>query len=219
MLDEGVQPALPGSTGAKLVSAVVLAAGESRRMGQPKMVLPWGELTVIGHVVHTLASAGLREVVVVSGGHRQGLEDALRGLSISVPLRLVHNPDYVSGEMLSSLKTGIAAMSARVQGILVALGDQPQIQVEIVRKVCHAFETGDFSLVVPSFQMRRGHPWIIDRGLWPVVVNMRPPVTLRDFLRHHVHLIHHVVVDNRSILQDLDTPDQYREALSGLAKS
>ena len=112
-------------------TAIVLAAGQSRRMGAPKLNLTWGETTVLGQVLTTLKKAGLEEVIVVTGTHPVlGLEKfAAQGV------RAVFNPDYAQGEMLSSFQAGLRAVSPESTAVLLALGDQPQMEVEVVKKL------------------------------------------------------------------------------------
>jgi molybdenum cofactor cytidylyltransferase len=83
-----------------MIAAIILAAGQSRRMGQPKMLLPWGKLTVIEHVITTFLNAGVEEVLVITGGARLQVERATAGY----PIRRIHNNDYAQGEMLSSIQ-------------------------------------------------------------------------------------------------------------------
>ena len=91
-----------------MTAAIVLAAGLSRRMGRFKLTLPWGDRTVIGQVVATLEAAGIEEIVVVAGHRGDEVTEALAGTTA----RIVFNPDYASGEMLSSIRTGLG-MSGR----------------------------------------------------------------------------------------------------------
>lgn len=191
-------------SGAK-IGAVVLAAGLSRRMGRPKMILPWGESTVIRHVASVLMEGGVCAVVVVTGGAREEVESALRGL----PVTTAFNPDYENGEMLASVQVGIRALPPGLDAFLLALGDQPQIEPEVVRQVIAAYQNQSYPLVVPSFEMRRGHPWLVDRALWNTLLAYQPPKTMRDFLHAQRDGIHYVNVTNPSILMDLDTPEDY----------
>jgi molybdenum cofactor cytidylyltransferase len=200
-----------------VIAAVVVAAGESKRMGRPKLVMPWGETTVIGKVLTTLAVAGLDEIVVVTGGAHQEVEAALIDMPFArnVILQTVYNPNFADGEMLSSIQVGLSHMKREDQAALLALGDQPQIQVEVIREVLKAYHAGGARLVVPSYQMRRGHPWLIDRSLWRIVLDMHSPMTMRDFLRQQQDEIGYVNVNTPAILTDLDTPEDYqREAPS-----
>ena len=187
------------------VGAVVLAAGRSQRMGRPKMTLPWGETTVIGQVSNVLIAAGIDDLVVVTGGAREGVQSALAGM----PARTVFNPDYANGEMLLTLQVGLAALDPDLQAALVVLGDQPQIELMVVQSVIMTYKQSAGALVVPSYQRRRGHPWLVARSLWEALLAWQPPMTMRDFLDQHVLDIHYVNLNTPSILQDLDTPDDY----------
>ena len=198
-----VEGGLPATAG-----AVVLAAGLSRRMGQPKMALPWGETTVVGQVASVLLGAGAAPVVVVTGGAREQVEKAVEGL----PVTLAYNPLYANGEMICSLQAGLRALPPETSACLMALGDQPQIETGVARELIAAFRASHDVLLIPSYQMRRGHPWLIRRDLWPGLLAMQPPATLRDFLREHAPLIRYLEVDTPSVLQDLDTPEDYRAA-------
>lgn len=188
-----------------MIAAVVLAAGLSRRMGRPKLVLPWGETTVIGQVVDVLLEAGASPVVVVSGGAHAQVEQALLGR----PVRLAFNPRFAEDQMIVSLQTGLAELPDSIEATLVALGDQPQIERQVARAVMIEYQTSRAALVVPSYQMRRGHPWLVDRTLWPALIALHPPDTLRDFLSTHAGQIRYLAVETASVLQDLDTPEDY----------
>lgn len=187
-----------------MIIAIILAAGQSRRMGQPKMLLPWGETTVIGQVIAAFKMAGVDDILVVTGGAREQVEE-LVGTSV----RTVFNPKYAQGEMLSSIQHGLAELKPETDAILIALGDQPQVQERSVQLVMDEYYRSGASIVVPSFQMRRGHPWLVARPLWNEILAMRPPESMRDFLNRHAADIQYVTINNNSILQDLDTPDDY----------
>ncbi|MGE5774881.1 MAG: nucleotidyltransferase family protein [Chloroflexota bacterium] len=191
-----------------MISAIILAAGQSRRMGQPKMLLPWEELTVIEHVVTTFLNAGVEDIVVITGSAREQVEDVIA----AYPVRTIYNQDFANGEMLSSLQCGFRAMVDQSRAALIGLGDQPQVQEQVVRRVCEAYQENKSQLVVPSFQMRRGHPWLVSRSLWNELLEMNPPESPRDFLNRHTSEIHYVEVDTPSILADLDTPDDYQKS-------
>jgi molybdenum cofactor cytidylyltransferase len=192
------------------IAAVVLAAGLSRRMGRPKMVLPWGNNTVIGTVVDALAQAGVEEIAVVVGGAREQVAQALNG----IPARTVFNPDFENGEMLASLQAGLASISQDCEAALVALGDQPQIETRVVRNVVGRYREKHADITVPSYQMKRGHPWLIHKRLWPEILALHAPQTMRDFLNAHAQSIDYLVVDTGTILMDLDTPEDYQNQRS-----
>ncbi len=191
-----------------MISAILLAAGQSKRMGQPKMLLPWEKLTVIEHVITIFLNAGIEDIVVITGGAHEQVER----VTTCYPIRRIYNEDYANGEMLSSLQCGLRAMPDQVQAALIGLGDQPQVQEQSVRRICAAYQESQSSLVVPSFQMRRGHPWLVARPLWDELLQMKSPESPRDFLNRHANDIHYVEIDSPSILADLDTPDDYQKS-------
>lgn len=190
-----------------MISAIILAAGQSRRMGQPKMLLPWGKLTVIEHVITTFLEGGIKDILVVTGGTQELVEKVVE----PYPVQKIYNSNYEAGEMLSSLQLGLRTLPNRVQASLIGLGDQPQVQARTVRLVCEAYRESQSRLVVPSFQMRRGHPWLVATPLWKEILELKPPESPRNFLNRHAADIHYVEVETSSILADLDTPEDYQK--------
>lgn len=202
-----------------MISAIVLAAGKSTRMGRQKLLMPWGDTTVIGKVLQTLQNAGVEDIVIVTNAEVAG--------SISDPrFPLVLNND---GDMLASIQLGLGALlpppsiqdtspkfdggsvefGGGREGALVCLGDQPQVGEGSVRSVCEAFRKSKSNLVVPSYRMRRGHPWLAARARWGEILALREGQSMRGFLNAHAHEIEYVNVDTPGILQDLDTPEDY----------
>jgi len=187
-----------------MISAIVLAAGESKRMGQPKMLMPWRGSTVLETVISTIHEAGITDILVITGGARLQVE-ALVGHTAQT----VFNENYKTSEMLGSIQTGLAAKMQTSSAALICLGDQPQVREESVRQICTVFLEGTARIVVPSYEMRRGHPWLIARPLWDDFLDMKPPQTPRDFLQTHADEIKYVQMETPSIIEDLDTPQDY----------
>lgn len=188
------------------VGAVVLAAGMARRMGRPKVLLPWVDgLPILDHILKQLQAAGVEDVVVVTGHEA----DKVREIAARHNVTTIHNPDYATGEMLSSLKVGLRALSANVTATLVVLGDQPRIQPEIVRRLMQSYADGKGSIVAPSYEMRRGHPILIDRQYWDELLALPADGAPRDVINAHADQIAYVVVDTDSVLGDIDTPEDY----------
>lgn len=173
------------------------------------MLLPWGETSVLGQIVQTLAASGLDEIVIVTGGARAAVEAEAERLARSLPVRTVFNPEYESGEMMSSLRAGLAALSAEIAAALIAPGDHPQLSLEAARSLVNAWRQSGARLIVPSFQRRRGHPWLVRRDAW---TELAQAATARDFLNAHADEIQYVDCDE-SVLQDLDTPEEYERGL------
>jgi len=191
--------------GTRHVAAIVLAAGRSCRMGLPKMLLPWKDLTVIRYVVTVLESIGLEEIVVVTGGARMEVESALAGSSA----RTVYNPRFSEEEMLYSLQIGLTSLPEKITAALVVLGDQPQIEKMVIQQILELTIQSRATLVVPSYERRRGHPWLVHRSLWQEIHLLKPGQTLRSFLAKHADQIMYLSLDTPSILKDLDTPEDY----------
>ncbi len=187
--------------------AIVLAAGLSRRMGAPKMLLPWGEKTVIEHTVTNLIRAGVSEIVVVTGGLHGHLTELLARYSV----RFEFNPHFENGEMLLSFQVGLKVLTGACCAAFMVLGDQPGIPAALIRQLWQEYLQRHSGVTIPSYQFKRGHPWLVDRMHWNDILALQPPQTLRDFLRSHEQDIHYLVVESEAVLQDLDTPEDYRK--------
>lgn len=190
------------------IAAILLAAGLSSRMGQPKMLLPWGATTVLGQVVSTFAAAGIKEIIVVTGGAQEQIKGTVTEMAKKFPVRAVYNPEYAHGEMLGSIQAGLAALSSQTPAALIGLGDQPQVLEDTIRRICATFVQTSSPLVIPSYQNRRGHPWLAARPLWPGILALPLSTTPRQFLHTYSGQVEYIAAD-QSILQDLDTLADY----------
>src|SRR5215203_2168984 len=166
------------------IAAIVAAAGRSTRMGEPKQLLPWGEHTVLGTVASNLAEAGAVPVLCVVG-HRADEMAAALG---DAPAQLLRNPHHLEGEMLSSYQVGVQSLLPSPNlplGTLLALGDQPHIPVEVIQQVIAQARNTPNQIVIPSYEMRRGHPFYLPAHLWPELVALTQEETLRTLLQRH----------------------------------
>lgn len=198
-----------------MIAALILAAGQSKRMGKPKMSLRWGKTTVLGQVIATLQTAGVEKIVIVTGSAREQVETLIAQRRKEAPqwqeaLFTIFNEQYTSGEMLSSVQVGLKTLSE--DAALIAPGDHPLVQIKSIQLIIQEYYRTGSSLIVPSFQMQRGHPWLVARFHWDEIIQMSPPETLRDFLNRHAREIHYIEVDDPGILQDLDTPEDYTKS-------
>ncbi len=195
------------------VAAVVAAAGRSTRMGEAKQLLPWGERTVLESVVHNLAEAGASPVICVVGHRADEMVTALG----NAPAILLRNPDYLEREMLSSYQVAVRHLMAEATpcfGTLLALGDQPHIPKSVIRQVVEQARVTPDHIVIPSFELRRGHPFYLPADLWPELLALSDDETLRTLVQRHQPSITYVNVMTDAILRDIDTPADY-QALSG----
>ncbi len=200
-----------------MVAVMVLAAGMSRRYaGENKLLLPFGRGTVISTVVTSVAHSAARPIVIVTGHQATQVEEALGGLS-PFPIAFVHNPDYQTGEMLSSIKTGIRyLLPGSATAVMVVLGDQPLIPLHLIERLAVAFERGCGDLIAPRFGIdgRRGHPVVIGRRWWDNVLALPAGGNVRDLLTANRTRLTCLVVSRDYAFGDIDTPEAYREALT-----
>ncbi len=196
-----------------MISAIILAAGASKRMGQQKLLMKWGNVTVLERVIAVFANAGIEDILVITGSGRTQTEGVISLASKDYPVRAVFNREHETAEMLSSIQCGLRDLMDRgSSAALIGLGDQPQMEERIVRLVCDSYREARSPLVVPSYQMRRGHPWLVDRSVWSELLDMKPPQNPRDFLSAHSREIRYVNAGTSSVLADLDTPQDYRKS-------
>jgi len=190
------------------IGAMILAAGESRRMGEPKLLLLFGERTIIEAVVSSVIHSKVDEVLVVLGSSAEKIEEKIKDFS----LRITVNPDYKQG-MLSSVQWGFKEIPKEIQGVLVCLGDQPSISTGIIDRVIDAYNRTGKGIVVPTYKKRRGHPVLIDMKYLEEIQNLSPEVGLRGVVYNHPQDTLEVEVDTSSILRDIDNADDYNKEL------
>lgn len=188
-----------------MVSAILLAAGESRRMGSFKQLLMFSGKTFVECCVDNLLASMAGEVVVVTG-HR---ETDVRAALGSRPVRFAHNPDYRAG-MTSSIQHGISALSHQAHACLIALVDQPQIGTNVFNRVIEAYLTECPLIVVPTYAGSRGHPIVVDLKLRAEILQIDQSQGLRQVVNAHPDKTISVEVPTQTVLLDFDTPEDYR---------
>jgi molybdenum cofactor cytidylyltransferase len=192
-----------------MIWAVVLAAGESRRMGKPKMLLPFGEKTILESVLDTILATPVQRIMVVLGAEREKISSLIS----QYPVEKVFNPDFRTG-MLSSVQAGFSALPPEAEAAMVFLGDQPFVSADVVAQVCEASVRSPRSIILPVFGKRRGHPVLIPAGLWKEIDSLSPEVGLRELIHRHGREVLEVAVEEENILMDIDDPQDYRDALN-----
>ena len=195
-----------------MIIAIVPAAGQSRRMGVPKQLLPFAGTTVIGYVVDVLCRSRINEVCVVAGHQADRLRQALEGRAV----RIVVNPDYERTDMLASVRCGLATTPAACRAVLVALGDQPAITAELIDAMIDRFSTSGRGIVVPVHAGRRGHPLLLDGRYRDEILAGYDQVGLRGLLAAHADDVLELPVSNSAVLSDMDLPEDYQRELDRL---
>ena len=193
----------------KRVVAVILAAGKSERMGRLKQLLPFGSKTVIETVVDMMLETSVDDIVVVLGHHADEVESVLSNRSV----RSVVNSSYETG-MFSSVLSGLEALGKDVDGMMLLLGDQPQIRGEVVDAVLDRFRKTDKGIAMPEVEGYRGHPVIINVNRYGVAIqDLDGSEGLKPIVRGYPDDTELVVLDDPSILRDMDTPEDYEREL------
>ena len=196
------------------VAAVVLAAGQSSRMGQLKQVMLWGAGgTVIGEVVRRLRQVpALSEIVVVTGRDRELVEASVAQVLTAGPaapaVRTVFNPKFAEAEMARSVEAGLNVLPDNVQAALVVVGDQPQLRPAIIAALLQRWQETAAPVVAPFYQGQRGNPVLLARAVWPLVRALPDSANPRQIFKAAVR-IERVDVADDTILRDLDTPEDY----------
>jgi len=194
--------------------AILLAAGESRRMGQLKALLTWQGDTLLGSQVSSLLQAGIQQVVVVLGHEQEKLLPLLEARDRAVP---VFNPDYRTGKT-TSIKAGIEAVlgnrqAADAQTLVLLNVDQPRT-AETITTLLSKHESSDCLITIPAFQGKGGHPLILDCSLLPELLEIAEATQgIRAVVKKHEDRIQRVEMDTPEVLWDLNTPEQYQVAV------
>jgi molybdenum cofactor cytidylyltransferase len=190
------------------VVGVVLAAGESRRMGRLKALLPFGKRTVIEQGLYTLLQANLADVAVVLG-HRA---DEIAAVLEPLPVQLLYNPNYVQG-MTTSVQVALEALTPIPDAYLLALVDQPQISPGLVQQILEAFVRTRKGIVIPTYQGKRGHPILLASRYRHEVLALGPDQGLNLVTRGHPDDTLEVAVGTDDILRDMDYQADYEAEL------
>lgn len=187
------------------ISAIILAAGLSKRMGRFKPLMELGEKTVVERVVSLYQAAGVGDICVVVGYRGEEIRKALTSSGV----RIVVNPDFEKG-MYTSIIEGVRNLPASTQAFFVHPVDIPLIRVHTIKTLIRAFQENSARIFYPRFNGRRGHPSLIDAALAQEIIAWKEEGGLRAFLEKRNDLALDVPVADEGILLDLDTMEDYR---------
>jgi CTP:molybdopterin cytidylyltransferase MocA len=189
------------------MAGLVLAAGESRRLGQPKALLEFGGETLLARAVRVLREGGCADVLVVTGETRLVVPGAL----------IVDNPDWATG-MGSSLRAGLAAIP-RAEAVVIMVVDTPGVGADVVRRLRRAHRDGA-NVVVATYDGQPRNPVLLGRRHWEEVVELAVgDVGARAFLAKHPELVRSVECGDIGDPSDIDTPEDLARLLGGQSGS
>jgi CTP:molybdopterin cytidylyltransferase MocA len=184
----------------KDLAAILLAAGQSRRMGAFKPLLPFGDKTVIECCIDYLREAGIENIVAVLGHRADEIRDVIKNVTIAI------NPDPNS-EMGASIAAGVQALPKTTKAVIIALVDHPAVPARVVSTLIDEWQNGA-SIVVPTWQNRGGHPVLVDLTLKNELLNLDRTGGLRALFQKHG--AKRIPADSPFVARDMDTWDDYR---------
>ena len=193
-----------------MISAIVLAAGESKRMGRTKQLLAWEGRTIVQRVLENLSRSRVDEVILVLGHEAERIMQTVDTHKVKV----VINKHYKEG-MISSIQQGLINLNDKVEAFFIVLADQPAVGPEIFDRLISEFRRVDpqKSIVLPTFHSRRGHPALFSAKYQKEALRIEGDVGFQQVLQEHPEEILTVEMGTDSILQDIDTPDDYQKQL------
>ncbi len=186
------------------IGAIVLAAGESRRMGTQKLLLPYAGRRVIEHIADATLSSRVDHTIVVTGFQPERIREALDGFAVTI----AQNDNYAEG-MLTSIRTGLAALPEDLEAFMVVLGDQPSLSSKIIDFLIDGFRASPKGIVVPYINDDSGHPIIIDATYREEVMTKFDDTGLRGLIYGRPEEVHRLPVTDPGVLRDMDTPEDY----------
>ncbi|EGL81730.1 4-diphosphocytidyl-2C-methyl-D-erythritol synthase [Caldalkalibacillus thermarum TA2.A1] len=194
------------------IGAIILAAGMSKRMGQPKQFLNLHGKPLFRYSVETAVRSGLRPVIVVGGEHTKLLKEYIRDL----PAEVIHNPNFATG-MSSSLKVGVKAIQDKVSASFVFLADQPFIPVTVVnrlRKVYAVAKSKNIKIIRPRYAAVPGHPVLFAEDIFPDLLRIEGDRGANHVIRQHLAEVEYVDFDHSLWGVDIDTPEDWKLYIS-----
>jgi molybdenum cofactor cytidylyltransferase len=197
-----------------MISAILLGAGESKRMKMNKLSLPWGRETIFEHCFNVLLRSKAQEIIVILNPRNEGMKSQFekRSASTTKKVKVIVNPRYRWG-MSTSIHAGLRAMDARSEGILISLGDQPLLKTRTINVLLGSFKQRKGEIVVPSFRGKKGHPVIFHRKYEKELLKLRGDTGGKPILLRYSQQIKTIPVRSEGVIKDIDTREAYQKAL------
>lgn len=184
-----------------MIEAIILAAGESRRMGQLKPLIKINKLTFLQRITHELKSSGITNISIVVGFQADKIKRESGAIG-----HFVVNENYTNGQF-SSLQCGIKSLSENCSGVVVCLGDQPQVKSNWIKSLVHNFNESHAAIIRPSFHGKSGHPVLYSAKVFETILNMPPTATAKELMSQYKDESRFVDIDSDGILYDADWPE------------
>ena len=189
-----------------MIAGLILAAGESSRMGRDKALLDYRGRTFLDTIIHTLRDAGIERIAAVLGQHAEEIQKAtnLEGVEVVI------NSKYLRGQT-SSLQCGLRALERPdLEAVVLCLVDHPAVSATTVQKLVESFGQSHSPVVIPTHQSKRGHPVVISAAVFPELLSLGHDQGANAVIRDYRNQTLFVEVDDKGILLDVDDPETYR---------
>lgn len=188
-----------------MISAILLAAGESKRMGQPKQLLPFRGSTILGQIMENLLPSQAAEIIVVLGSQAEKIMPQIS----REPVKIVVNPDFEQG-MSSSIKCGLSRISAAADGVMIVLGDQPLIEKETIDLLIEKHRQSERGIILPVYKGLRGHPVIFTMKYKDELMRLTGDIGGKQIVERHPSDVLEVEVDCESVVISIDAESDYQ---------
>jgi len=186
-----------------MVSAIILAAGQAKRMGRLKQLMPLGKTTILEQSLDNLLGSKVGEVIVVLGYKAE----EIRKIITDRPVKIAVNRDYRQG-MGTSIAVGLKVVESRAEAVMLTLGDQPFVDSPTIDRLIEEFKAHDKGIAIPTYKGRRGHPLIFSLKYEAPLAGLKGDIGGREIIKEHPEDILEVAVDCEGIVIDIDTMPQ-----------
>jgi molybdenum cofactor cytidylyltransferase len=195
------------------IVAIILGAGQSRRMGSVnKLLADIDGRPMVSHVVAAAQKSKVHRILVVTGYEQDRLQTAL----IDYDVEFIHNPDYAEG-LSTSLSVAISALDDNTDAAVVCLGDMPGISPEHIDALINAFDpNAGRQICIPTFNGKWGNPVLWDQRFFSAMQNVSGDVGARHLIGEHQDVLYEVPIKDNAVITDLDTPAALSAHLDGL---
>lgn len=188
-----------------MIAGLILAAGESRRMGRDKALLTYHGKSFLETIVENLRAAGIEKITVVLGHHADAIQRAVNLANVGV----IVNPEYEQGQT-SSLQKGLASLASEsAEAAILCLVDHPAISSAVLSQLVERFEASHPPVLIPTYKGERGHPVVISQAVFPELLALPSGQPANTVIRKYRDVTQFLEVAERGILVDVDEPDAY----------
>jgi molybdenum cofactor cytidylyltransferase len=188
-----------------MVSAIILAAGEAKRMGRLKQLLPLGQSTILEKTIENVVSSQVEETIVVLGYQAEKILPRINSAAVKITV----NPLYRDG-MSTSIIAGLMAVDAKAEAIMLVLADQPFIDSQVINRLLGEYQRHHKGIIIPVYRGKRGHPVIISLRYKAELMALKGDIGAREIMALHPGDMHEVRVGSPGITVDIDTEEDYK---------